>query len=109
VGQLAVAVAAAASAGDAFALSLLDEAADELARLARLLIARHGTLPVVLAGRVFDLHPVLMQRLETALPTGAAASRSTLEVAPAAARQCIGLRGSGGASDEGSGASAATR
>ncbi|MCE2916244.1 MAG: ATPase [Rubrivivax sp.] len=86
LGQLALAVAHAAEAGDAFALSLLNQAGDELARLALLLIRRHGARRIALAGRVFDLHGAVLSRLAAALPAEASVFRSALDVAPAAAR-----------------------
>ena len=68
IGTLALAVARAAALGDAAALALLRTAGTELARLALALIARHGPRPLALAGRVFELHPVIGQQLQELLP-----------------------------------------
>lgn len=68
IGTLAKAVAAAAVAGDPLARSILSRAASELARLARALIARAGTLPVAFVGGVVDLHPAVRPAVTEALP-----------------------------------------
>jgi glucosamine kinase len=70
LGQLALAVADAAQAGDADALALLQRAGYELARLVRALAQRLGQPParVLLSGRVFDLHPAVATALGQALP-----------------------------------------
>lgn len=68
VGGAAVAVAAAAAAGDTEAQSILTEAGHELARLALALLQRHGPRPVALAGRVFDLDAGIEAALRAALP-----------------------------------------
>lgn len=60
IGKLALAVAAAAGT-DAAALRILEAAGAELGRLARILVSRFGARPVALAGRVFQLHPVIEQ------------------------------------------------
>jgi N-acetylglucosamine kinase-like BadF-type ATPase len=70
VGRLALAVAEAAQDGDAAALAILGDAGDELARLVHALWRRHGRVPVALAGRALQLHPVVGQRLAAALPPG---------------------------------------
>lgn len=67
LGTLALAVAEAARDGDTFAEALLRLAGAELARLANVLIARTGPQPVGLAGRVFELHPVIEEALREAL------------------------------------------
>lgn len=67
MGKLALAVAAAA-ATDPVALRLLETAGRELGRLARILVDRHGPRPLALAGRVFQLHPVLEQACRAAVP-----------------------------------------
>ena len=69
VGTLALAVAAAADE-DPAAAAILQAAGTELARLALALLQRFGARPVALAGRVFDLHPVIRTRLQQALPAG---------------------------------------
>lgn len=68
IGRLALAVAAAADAGDATALRILAEAGTELAHLANVLVARFGPRPVALAGRVFELHPLIRESVRAALP-----------------------------------------
>lgn len=67
MGRLALAVAAAAST-DAVALRILEGAGHELGRLARILVQRFGARPLALAGRVFELHPVIEQACRAALP-----------------------------------------
>lgn len=69
LGTLARAVAAVAER-DAVALGILQRAGAELARLALALLRLHGARPVALAGRVFELHPVVQQSLQQQLPTG---------------------------------------
>jgi glucosamine kinase len=88
LGTLALAVAAAAQASppDPAALAILQDAGDELARLAQALRRRLGPLPLALAGRVFDLHPLIEQRLRQQLPAGTAVQRLTQPVHEAAAR-----------------------
>ena len=80
IGLLALAVAAAANEGDAVALSLLQQAGAELARLANILRLRHGPRPVLLAGRVAALHPALLAALQAALLPGTQWSARTLAV-----------------------------
>jgi glucosamine kinase len=67
IGTLAVAVARAAKEGDLMALSLMDEAGWELARLARALLGRCGEAPVAFVGGVLALHPRIRATLEEAL------------------------------------------
>ncbi len=80
VGRLAVAVAAAAHAGHAGATSILEHAAQELAQLVHPLLQRHGPAPVLMAGRVWALHPLLRETFVTHLPAGI--TTRPLEVAP---------------------------
>ena len=86
LGELALAVAAAAES-DRAAKAILVDAGHELARLGAALMQRHGARPVRLAGRVFALHPCIEAALRESMP---AASRiaSPGELAPhhAAAR-----------------------
>ena len=84
IGGAAVAVAAAASAGDAEAKTILAEAGQELARLALALVHRHGPRPVALAGRVFDLHAGVEAGLRAALPVTVRADTSLRRVTLAA-------------------------
>ncbi len=84
LGTLALAVAAAAPT-DPVAMDLLRSAGLELARLGRAMLQRHGALPVALAGRVLDLHPVIEASLRAALPAGTPTHRLTLPAHHAAA------------------------
>jgi glucosamine kinase len=84
LGTLALQVAAAA-ASDPVAHQLLVSAGEELARLGRAMLARHGALPVALAGRVLDLHPAIEASLRSALPAGTPTHRLTLPAHHAAA------------------------
>ena len=68
IGTLAMAVASAAEQGDALALSILQRAGAELARLAQALIARAGTRPLGFAGGVLSLHPVIPAEIRRQLP-----------------------------------------
>ncbi len=67
MGQLALAVAAAAQAGDSQALALLRRAGQELARLVLALVGRYGPRPVVASGRALLLHPALTESLQEQL------------------------------------------
>ncbi|MGI9153344.1 MAG: hypothetical protein ACR2IY_05655, partial [Rubrivivax sp.] len=69
VGRVALAVAAAAGS-DAHAMRLLEQAGAELGRLAHILVRRFGPRPVVLTGRVLQLHPVIEQTCRAQLPAG---------------------------------------
>jgi glucosamine kinase len=59
IGTLAVAVARAAEEGDAVAVSILQQAAAELAQLAKAQIARVGSRPIGFVGGVLNLHPLI--------------------------------------------------
>lgn len=86
---LALAVAAAAAADeDAAALTILQRAGMELARLARVLLQRHGPQPLALAlaGRVFELHPAIEAQLRLALAPGTPVHRLSEPAHVAAAR-----------------------
>ncbi|KPQ08366.1 MAG: putative N-acetylglucosamine kinase [Rhodobacteraceae bacterium HLUCCA12] len=88
IGLLARAVATAAD-DDAEARAILERAADELARLARILRDR-GAMgadaagPLVFAGGVLALHPAIAERLSALLPDASPAFK-TLDAALAAA------------------------
>ena len=91
LGRLSLAVAQAAHAdsdrhSDSEAQALLREAGSELARLARALLQRHGTRPMLLAGRVFDLHPCIAEQLLSELPVGTKRIASAAPAQHAAAR-----------------------
>jgi glucosamine kinase len=66
IGLLALTVAASA-ATDARAMAILRAAGKELARLAQAMITRFGLRPVVLSGRVVQLHPVIEQTMRASL------------------------------------------
>lgn len=78
LGTLALAVAQAAQQGDSAALTILQGAGSELARLGRALITRHGPRPVMLAGRAWQLHPVIEATLRSEL--GGVDVRSPVEL-----------------------------
>jgi glucosamine kinase len=79
VGELALAVAAAAGQGDAQAMELLRQAGVELARLALALTRRFGPRPVALAGGAVRLHPAIEASMRDAL-AGALGSTPQLKV-----------------------------
>lgn len=85
IGQLALAVAAAADA-DPQARAILAEAGRELARLALALVQRYGPRPIALGGRVADLHPLILNSMQQALPATLPVTRATLPAHHAAAR-----------------------
>jgi N-acetylglucosamine kinase-like BadF-type ATPase len=98
LGQLARAVAEAAvpsgdEPADPQALALIDEAGAELARLARALHAQGAAGPVVLIGRVFDLHPRLEAAVREGLPSGVPVRRSAALVHRLAAARAAGRDG----------------
>lgn len=84
VGRLALAVAEAAD-DDPRALAQLRAAGTELARLALALQRRCGVRPVALAGRVWDLHPVIETTFRAALPPDTPVTRLTRPPEDAAA------------------------
>ena len=90
LGTLALAVAAAADE-DPAALAILQAAGTELARLAGALVQRFGTRPLALAGRVFDLHPIIQARLQEALPTATSVKRLLQPAQVEAARMAVRL------------------
>ena len=67
IGQLAIAVAAEADS-DPQARDILQRAGHELARLGAAMVARFGVRPIVLAGRVPQLHPLIEQSMRERLP-----------------------------------------
>ena len=95
LGTLAVAVAQAAlgdsgGAADPAALGILQRAGQELARLVLALQQRVGPQPVALAGRVFELHPLVEASLRQALPAATALHRQQTPAHHAAA--CLAVR-----------------
>lgn len=86
LGTLAIAVAAAAHEGDEAAIDILRAAGLELARLGRVLLRRCGERPLALAGRVFELHPVVEASLRDDLKDHVLRPRETLQPHLAAAR-----------------------
>lgn len=86
VGELALAVASAAIEGDAVALDILTRAGRELARLAAILVRRHGQRPVALAGRAAQLHPAILSAMQRALVGVAAPQLVELQPHATAAR-----------------------
>lgn len=101
VGELALAVAAAAKAvpPDAAALALLRQAGEELARLALALAGRYGARPVALAGRAFELHPAVEQALRERLPAGLHVRRLHDKAHETAARRAARALPSGSPND----------
>jgi len=91
IGQLALQVAASAE-DDPAAAALLLRAGIELGRLADCLLQRFGPRPVLLAGRVQQLHPLLVQGLRQTLPADVALTLQA-DLAPqrAAARLALTL------------------
>ena len=71
LGLLAAPVAAAAHAGDPVALDLMARAGQELARLARALLARCGPAPVAVVGGVLALHPLVRTTMIAQVPDAA--------------------------------------
>ncbi|GGC61050.1 N-acetylglucosamine kinase [Undibacterium terreum] len=85
VGMLALAVAAAADS-DPVAFGILKEAGRELARLAVALCGRYGIKPIILAGRVQELHPIIAQSMRNSLPADYSLRQSSSQAHFAAAR-----------------------
>lgn len=89
VGRLALAVAEAAEFRDPEACALLRRAGQELGRLARVLRARFGAHPVVAAGRVLLLHPLVGEGLQAACPGDCPLTLRQLEPHHAAAKMAL--------------------
>jgi glucosamine kinase len=85
VGKLALAVAASVDA-DPVAASILVGAGKELARLANALTNRFGVRPVVLGGRVPELHASIFDSMRQALPEQVSLTRNVGHAHYAAAR-----------------------
>ncbi|WP_058049140.1 N-acetylglucosamine kinase [Janthinobacterium sp. Ant5-2-1] len=88
IGRLALAVAASADA-DPLALDILQRAGKELARLALALVSRHGSRPVVLAGRAAQLHPAIAAAMRAALPVSLTMEQKIARPHEAAARIAV--------------------
>ena len=88
LGRLALAVARAADR-DPMALAILERAGAELARLATLLVQRHGVRQVLVSGRVPLLHPALARALRARLPEGVACTLRQVAVHREAAVQAV--------------------
>jgi glucosamine kinase len=88
IGRLATVVGNVADR-DADAMFILMRAAEELARLGQVLITRFGDRPVKVAGRVFDLHPMLLQRVSALLNQTKPIERSAAHPHIAAAQMAV--------------------
>jgi glucosamine kinase len=83
-------VARAAGAGCALSLDVLESAAGELVRLARVAARRSVPAPLAVAGGVLRLHPLIAERLRRDLaPLGAALVQ--IDPALSAARHAAGV------------------
>lgn len=91
VGRLALAVAEAAELGDAEAASLLRRAGIEIGRLGAVLHRRFGPKPVVAAGRVLLLHPLVGQGVRAGLPAECPLELKQIDPSLAAARRAWAL------------------
>ncbi len=91
LGKLALAVAQAADT-DPLAESILRDAGAELARLGLALVSRFGARPLVLAGRVSQLHPLIEASFRAGLPAGSEVDVRLSSAHCAAARLAAGLR-----------------
>ena len=89
IGQLAIAVAAAADS-DPQARDILQRAGHELARLGSAMVARFGDRPIVLAGRVPALHQLIEQSMRERLPSECDLRLTNLQSHIAAA--CLALK-----------------
>ncbi len=90
IGLLALAVAATAEI-DPAAHDILQRAGHELARLGNTMLKRFGTRPIVLAGRVPQLHPLLEQSMRERLAPGCDLRRLHVQAHRAAARMALRL------------------
>lgn len=100
IGKLALAVAMSA-AEDAQALTILQSAGHELARLANALISRFGEKPVALTGRAATLHPAIFSAMREAVPNRVSLSLRQSEAHIAAARIAAGVAPAARVSNEG--------
>ena len=95
VGRLALAVAEAAEFGDAEAAHLLRRAGIEIGRLGAVLWRRFGPKPVVAAGRVLLLHPLVAQGVRAGLPLQCPLESRQIDPARAAAHRARAIWGVG--------------
>ena len=89
MGALATAVAAAAQAGDSSAQDILERAGQELARIARALMARCGAQPVAVAGRVPSLDARIVDAMQRHLPAATPLDTVQPDVTGAAVRLAL--------------------
>ncbi|MFZ6864185.1 N-acetylglucosamine kinase [Undibacterium sp. Ji67W] len=85
IGKLALAVASAAE-NDEVALDILKRAGEELARLGIAMCKRFGNKPIVLSGRVQELHPIIAESVKQHLPAEISFRQSTCHAHFSAAR-----------------------
>jgi glucosamine kinase len=85
IGALALAVAETADS-DPVSKSILQSAGHELARLVRAMTQRFGERTIAIAGRAFDLHPIILQSMRNELPSTAVIRQTTGKAHHAAAR-----------------------
>lgn len=85
IGKLALAVAATAEQ-DPAASAILQQAGQELARIALALVSRFGVRPVALSGRAADLHPLMEHAMRATLPANVPLHRHAVQPHYAAAR-----------------------
>ena len=88
IGKLALVVAASAEL-DSVAQDILKRAGGELAWLGQAMISRFGPRPIALAGRVFQLHPIVEQSLRATMPGDTQVAARTSEAHVAAARIAV--------------------
>lgn len=88
--KLAPAVTRAATQHDPAAITILENAGKELARLANVILKRLGKpLPVAFMGGMSQASPILDKALQEALPTGSVFTKVTTEPVVAAARLAL--------------------
>ncbi|OFA05598.1 N-acetylglucosamine kinase [Duganella sp. HH101] len=91
IGRLALAVAASAGA-DPVAHAILEQAGQELARIALALVGRYGPRHIVLSGRAAGLHPSIAQAMRAALPAELSLRQKEAQAHHAAARIALHSR-----------------
>ncbi len=88
IGKLALVVAASAKR-DSVANEILKRAGGELARLGQAMISRFGERPIALAGRAFQLHPVIEQSVRASLTANSPVEMRMNEAHVVAARIAV--------------------